>query len=286
MTRIPPTPRGSSRRSRTLLFAAALVAVSLAACTTEGGASPKTSPSASPAGGTALEGTPWQLTDYVGPEGGLVGVPEVVAATATFADAKVSGNSGCNSYTGAYTLDGDKMTITGVSTTMMACGPVEMAFETAYTTALGKVASYRIVGDKLELSTAEGVVGLRFAIAEAPSLTGTRWVATQINNGTGGVASVVAGSTVTAIFSEDGNVAGSGGCNDYNGTYTVDGSNITFGPTKSTKMACADEAGNAQEAAYFAALEKTATFAFAGDRLQLRDAGGALQVEYRATLPG
>ena len=274
---------------RALPFVALAAAAALAVACTAAGASPSggaSSPAASsPAAATPLEGTAWQLTDYVGPEGGSLPVPEGLAATATFDAGKVTGNGGCNQYNGAYTLDGDKLTISNVSMTAMACPAPQMALETAYTTALQKVATYAISGETLELRTAEGKVGLKYKVAVTPALTTTRWVATTINNGKGGAQSVVAGSTVTAVFAEDGTVAGSGGCNNYNGTYTVDGANLTFGPLASTKMMCEDEGISNQEAAYFAALDKVTTFAFAGQGLQLRDADGALQVEYSSTLP-
>ncbi len=271
---------GIARRAAALAALAVAALIAVTACTSGG------SPSASArVASLPLEGTAWQLTDYVGPEGGSLPVPEGLAATATFSAGTVAGNAGCNQYNAAYTLDGDKLTISTPAMTAMACPAPQMALEQAYVAALEKVATYAISGDTLELKTAEGKVGLRYASAEAPALAKTRWVATTINNGTGGAASVVAGSTVTAVFAEDGTVAGSGGCNNFNGTYTTDGSALDFGPLMSTKKACADEAISKQEANYFAALDKVASFAFAGDHLQLRDADGSLQVEYRSTLP-
>lgn len=280
MKRRPSAAAVNARRA--LPFVALAAAAVLAVACTSGGASPSAS---SRAAAVPLEGTAWQLTDYVGPEGGSLPVPEGLAASATFDAGTVSGNAGCNQYNATYTLDGDKLSIATPSMTAMACPAPQMALETAYTTALQKVATYQVSGDTLELKTAEGKVGLRYAAAEAPSLTKTRWVATMINNGTGATASVVAGSTVTAVFGEDGKVAGSGGCNDFNGTYTLDGAALDFGPLMSTKKACADEAISKQEASYFAALDKVATYAFSGADLQLRAADGSLQVEYRSTLP-
>jgi heat shock protein HslJ len=274
-----PSSAGVTRR--VLPGAALIAAAALALAGCAGGASP----SAQPMGeGTPLEGTAWQLTDYVGPEGGTLSVPEEVAASATFTDGKMAGTSGCNQYTAAYTLDGKKLAISGVATTAMACPPIPSALEKAYLAALERVATYAIRGGTLELATAEGTVGLRFAVAEAPALAKTRWVATMINTGTGAVASVVAGSKVTAVFAEDGTVSGSGGCNTYNGPYKVDGASIEIGPLASTMMMCADPAVGQQETSYFAALDKAATYAFSGDRLQLRAVDGALLVEYRATL--
>jgi len=286
------TPAGGLR---SLVAIATLAALALAACSASSGASPKAGASGSAgashkadASGSAgaaitLEGPTWQLTDYVGPAGNVLPVPKEVAATATFSNGQVSGDNGCNSYHGTYTVTGSVLAISGVASTQKACGPIPTAVETAFNAALPKVASYSISGDTLELKTAEGKVGMRFKVAQSPSLTGTRWVAIGINNGKGGVASAVAGSTVTALFAPDGMVAGSGGCNDYSGSYTVSGATLTFGPLASTKKACADAAVSDQEAAYFAALEKVKTFAFSGGRLQLRDAGGALQVDYTST---
>lgn len=267
------------------------LALLLAACSTTGGGASQAAGAASPLAGasspevaTPLEGTNWQLTDYAGPEGNTIPVPEAVAATALFEGGKVSGNSGCNTFTGTYTLDGEKITISQLATTMMACGDIQMALETAFTTAMSKVATWSISGDTLELKTAEGKVGLKFAAVEAPALTGTQWFANGINNGKGGVEGIAAGTEVTATFGDDGKVTGSGGCNTYNAGYTVDGSKIKIGPVASTKMLCEGDAGT-QEAAYFAALEKATTFDFVQGRLELRDDGGALQVSYQDTKP-
>jgi heat shock protein HslJ len=168
---------------------------------------------------------------------------------------------------------------------MKACGPAESALETAYFAALGKVATYAIPGQSLELKTSEGNVGLRFDVAKTVSLSGTPWVATGVNNGTGGVGNVVTGTTLTAIFGPQGTVAGSGGCNDYNGPYTNDATAIKIGPLAATKKLCATPAGvDDQEAQYFAALQKATRYTITGSRLELRDDGGALQVSFVAKL--
>lgn len=268
----------------------AVMALVLAACSSGGAASPSTgvaspeNPSEATVDSPTLEGTDWQLTDYAGPDGNTVPVPDKVAATALFQDGKVTGNAGCNNFNGTYTLDGDKITVGPLATTMMSCGPVQDALEQAFVTAMGKVATWSLAGDTLELKTAEGKVGLVFAATETASLTGTNWVATGINNGKQAVVSIASGTEVTAIFAEDGSVAGSGGCNTYSGPYTVDGSSIKIGPVASTKKLCED-AANTQEAAYFAALDAATTFDFVNGKLELRDDGGALQVQYQPTMP-
>jgi heat shock protein HslJ len=104
----------------------------------------------------------------------------------------------------------------------------------------------------------------------------------MINNGRGGVASLVEGTVVTAEFGTDGRVGGSGGCNRFSGEYTLEGDDLAIGPVASTRMACLEPEGvGQQESAYFAALARVASWSFREERLQLRAADGALQVEFR-----
>jgi heat shock protein HslJ len=264
----------------------AVLGVLVAACST--GASPSAStPAISPSASVGsspsvvgLEGPTWQLGSYEGPDGGSLQVPEGLSATATFANGMVGGKSGCNSYTGPYTVAGDGLSIGQLAVTSMACEPAANALETAYLAALGRVATWATSGDTLELRTASGTVALSFTAMPAPDLTGAGWVADAINTGTGATSSTVGGATVTAVFGVDGAVSGSGGCNDYHGSYTIDGSSMTIGPVAATKKACADAAVQQQEDRYFAALERVATWAVSGEQLELRDADGALLVRY------
>lgn len=105
-------------------------------------------------------------------------------------------------------------------------------------------------------------------------LDGTSWTLTAIRGNP-----VVAGSNVTLQFAQ-GDASGNGGCNQYRGTFSTEGSTLSIGPTMATKRACADRAMNAQETAYLEALSLTATYEMTGDRLVLRDAANAALLEY------
>jgi putative lipoprotein len=84
-------------------------------------------------------------------------------------------------------------------------------------------------------------------------LPGTSWVLQ-------GISGAELGTGVPTIdFGTDGNVSGSAGCNTFNGTYTVDGSSISFGPLASTKMAC-PTADMAVETAFLAGLAGAKTW--------------------------
>lgn len=82
----------------------------------------------------------------------------------------------------------------------------------------------------------------------------------------------LAKSELTAIFSADGHLYGSAGCNSYNTGYQVGGNTITIQPAATTRMSCEPTEIMQQEASYLAALEKAKTFEIVGYRLTLRDA--------------
>lgn len=87
---------------------------------------------------------------------------------------------------------------------------------------------------------------------------------------------------VTAIITESGSVSGSGGCNRYGADFAIDGSSLKLtSPPRSTMMACAEDV-MAQEAAFFAVLEKATTFAVVDENLQLKDESGAVLAAFSA----
>ena len=218
--------------------------------------------SAAPAA-VGLAGTSWVLAGI-----NNLPLPGAVQVTAEFGtDGTVSGNAGCNSYNGSYTIDGGSITFGPLISTKMACPEAQMAVETAYLAALGKAATWSIGTDgKLSISGPDGKVALVFD--PAAGLAGTSWMLTQQDG-----KPVAAGVTITAQFGADGNVSGSGGCNNYNGSYTVEGGSITFGMIASTMMACPEPQMGA-EAAYLGALEKVNAWTVDGATLRLSGPGG------------
>ncbi len=96
------------------------------------------------------------------------------------------------------------------------------------------------------------------------------------------------GTVVTANFSSsDGQVTGSGGCNNYFAGYTSndDGDLTIDGPIGATMMAC--ENGAAQEAAYLSALETVTGWALTEEgRLELTYDSGKPYEEKLVYMPG
>lgn len=75
-------------------------------------------------------------------------------------------------------------------------------------------------------------------------------------------------------------VAGSGGCNRMMGSYTLDGSKLTFSQMAGTMMACPQ--GMDLERAFYAALPRVATWRIDGETLELFDAEGASVAEFES----
>jgi heat shock protein HslJ len=117
-----------------------LVALVLAACGDDGGAET-----------TPLEGTTWTLVRVDGTDA----VPDATAQL-TLEDGQASGSSGCNSFSGGYTLDGDQISFGPLGATQMACEEPLMTQEATVFAILGTSASYAIEGDELTISSPEG----------------------------------------------------------------------------------------------------------------------------------
>ncbi len=186
-----------------------------------------------------LEGTLWTLVSYGDPSDPQA-VLEGSEITAEFDSAKgtVTGSAGCNSYFGAYEVDGDTISFGPLGSTMMACPEPEgiMAQELAFLTALGSAVTYQIEGDKLELVDADSTRLAQFVALPPASLAGTEWTLTAYNNGQEAVVSVLIGTEITGAFGDDGRLTGLAGCNTYGASFEVDGDHIVLGPAVTTRM--------------------------------------------------
>jgi heat shock protein HslJ len=72
-------------------------------------------------------------------------------------------------------------------------------------------------------------------------------------------------------------VSGSSGCNTYGASFQAIGGSISFGPFRSTAMAC-EQPVMALESAYLRALEGSTAYQVAGSTLQL--IGGASDLRF------
>jgi uncharacterized lipoprotein YbaY/heat shock protein HslJ len=72
-------------------------------------------------------------------------------------DQRIKGFAGCNSFMGTYELEGPKINFSRIAGTMMACAG-DMSIERRIHEMLGRVAGWKISGETLQLTDANGTV--------------------------------------------------------------------------------------------------------------------------------
>jgi heat shock protein HslJ len=113
--------------------------------------------------------------------------------------------------------------------------------------------------------------------AEAPaSLDGTSWKLVE------GTSIAIPDDVEMTIAFEAGRASGSGGCNQFMGSYDQAGEQISLGRLASTRMACAEEIMSA-ERAYFSALESVSSWSATGGVLVLSGGSSQALLRYEAT---
>jgi len=83
------------------------------------------------------------------------------------------------------------------------------------------------------------------------------------------------------LRSQDNRVSGFGGCNNFKGSYEIEGRSINFSPMAATMMACAHGADT--ERAFLAALGKATGFFKTAHHFEFVDADGGMLLRFEAT---
>ena len=110
-------------------------------------------------GRSALEGTQWRLTEWT-----LSSLDaQEFEITAEFADGKIGGSGGVNTYGGPYTIGpGRAFSVGQIASTEMAGAASAMRAGGAYLTLLGQARAYRVEAGRLTLLDAGGNESLIF----------------------------------------------------------------------------------------------------------------------------
>jgi heat shock protein HslJ len=116
-------------------------------------------------------------------------------------------------------------------------------------------------------------------------LAGTRWQLKDYaspSNPTG-MTTALAAAIPTLEFDQDGALNGFGGCNSFNGNYTVLDEALTVGPLATTRMYCGEEGIMNQEQEFLAQLQGAAKFRIDGEQLHLLNGAGTLLALFNAS---
>ena len=230
-----------------------------------------TTPGSAGSAAATLDGSAWTLPLAPG-DTATQRVP-----TLSFAAGRASGSDGCNRFSGSYTTTPGKLQFGQLAGTQMAC-PLEDDAQLArvFLDALAQTRAYRIDGGRLLLLDASNADLLSLQ-PQATGLAGSAWQATAYNNGRQAVVSPITGTALRLQFLDGGQVSGSGGCNNFSGSWRLDGQRLSIGPLAATRKACPQPEGvMAQEAAFLRALESATSARREGTSLELRTASDAL----------
>lgn len=113
---------------------------------------------AAPTGAAAIEGA-WAVTSIY--TGNAVETTTGPTLTAVFTADQVSGDSGCNTFNGGYTVDGTAIDIGALAATMKACADdAVMTQEQQYLQALELSKSFEVVGNGLTFFRTDGGIAV------------------------------------------------------------------------------------------------------------------------------
>jgi heat shock protein HslJ len=192
----------------------------------------------------------------------------------TFQDGTLRAHAGCNHVTGPVSLDGGRLGVGALASTMMSCGDVLDGQDRWLAGFLSANPTWRLDGDDLVLSTGDTEIRLtdrRIADPDRP-LRNTRWVVDSIIDNQS-VSSVPAGVEAHLTFRDGDRVEGFTGCNTFGGTAVERGGRITFSDVFATRMACLGESGRL-ESAVLSVLDGQVNARVDADALTLTRADG------------
>jgi len=281
------TTQNPTRGHRASWLFAVVLAVFLAACGSDGEAVGTGDEGVEDGGDEMSDGAvsgDWTIEE-ISVDGALVDIPTGAGVTLVFSGDQVSGRAACNSFSGTYLIEGERLVTADLAATAMGCEPELSAIEAHVLGTLG--ASPRLDRSPSSLVLSTETVTLRYEPTppvETVPLTGTEW----------GLTGFIDGETATTqpgvdrallVFLADGNLGGNAGCNALNSSWTVDGDSLTFGEVALTRMSCSDEA-NEIERRVVAVLGDADRFEIEGNRLLVWAGDRALDLVARSASAG
>jgi heat shock protein HslJ len=186
------------------------------------------------------------------------------------------GSSGCNSFSGAVTVDNTSVTFGDLATTRMACDEALMAAEAEFTAALAAVDTIEVADATLTLSNADGTTLVFTAVDPSAEILG-EWSIVNYAT-TDAITGPVEGTEPSITFLDDGTLSLATGCNTIASSWTLDGDALTVDPPASTMMACEEAGIMDQEADLGAAIEGSASVEIAPGQLTILDADGNIVI--------
>lgn len=225
----------------------------------------------------SLDGTSWILSDFEG-----VTLIPGVDVTAEFADGQISGTSGCNSYGGAYTLDGNNFSIGEIASTAMDCLDPIMALETPFQEALLTATAVSLNEDTLTIETEMGTLTFvpQTAVSRQEPIAPTQlfesiWQLVALETPDGPLPAQ-SEAPITMQFTPD-IIAGHSGCIRYTAGYHLapEAFLLLVGNFSQSARDCRSGAGQLEQT-FFNLLETAESYTLEADTLTIFTTNGTL----------
>lgn len=173
---------------------------------------------------------------------------------------QVSGNTGCNTFSGRGVFTARTLRLAPLATTRRACAPPQADTETRYLNVLERARGLSFSAKRLVLSTGRErlVFGNRVTAFEASRLF-TAWR----------LVGAVGDNPPTLRLEPGGQASGWAGCNTFRASYTLEGQALRLGPVLTTRRACASEELQRQETRYLRQLEGIRRYSVTGALLKV-----------------
>ena len=184
------------------------------------------------------------------------------------------GNSGCNNYSGEFTIKGNKITFGPAMSTMMACLDDDnkiMKEESMIHRVFENTLTIHQNGQNVVLKddNNQDVMNLNIPTLEEQKavLAKGSWKLVQLNN----IGMDYKGANIRFDFTKN-RASGNTGCNTFGGDFAINGSTINFGMMVSTMKACLDnEMKNTESQLLSVINNKNLTYDLTGKTLSLYD---------------
>jgi heat shock protein HslJ len=220
---------------------------------------------------TTIEGVSWRLAKLSKLDDAEL--DQSPRAIVRFDNARLRGFSGCNRFTGSYTLAGDRVDVGHQTHTVNKCAQPAADVEDLMKLAFKAPVRFKVQEGRLTLHSENGIV-MTFEAQPAHALEGVEWEITQLSDGKGAMVAPAKGSTISFSFRSDGAVVGNAGCNLFRASYQRDGERLTVDPPVSTRKACREPGVMEREQALLAALHAVGSWTLRGELLDLLSADG------------
>lgn len=232
---------------------------------------------------STIEGVSWRLVriSKLDP----VAFDQSPRAIVRFDGGRLRGFSGCNRFTGSYTLAGDRLDIGNQTHTVNSCSDPAVDVEQMLKRAFTMKVRYQIADGVLTMVSDTGITLGFEAQPAANTLADVEWMVVELNDGRNEFVKPAAGTTQSFSFRGDGALVGNSGCNLFKAPYQRDGERLAIEAAVATHRACKEMNVMPREGALLGALAATKSWTLRGELLDLFLADGQRALTAERAVP-